>query len=510
MGGRIAHGCVVLFCAALAPGCASLYFEPAGPAPQVAPQYRLADWPVHEYWSGIVFNGEKIGFSHLSLAPAAEAPDTFEIQSEAAFVLRFAGYEKRVNLKAWDLVRDDLEIVRFRYQYSIDGSDLVLTGERRDGALEVAVTRAGKAESQAVPVQGPLYPQSAIALYPSLHGLEPGRAYAYRVYSGELQKIADVTQRIEGYERTRLFEGAAYKVETAMQGYRVRTWINARTEPMLEIAMNGVLISGLEDERRAKSYLTAASLGKSEALVDFVLVRPERPLDRPREITTMSVVLAGADRQVPSDEIQRCTREGAATACVIHPAGRAPSATLPPPSVDARYLAPTLPVPVKDPTIVAMARKIAGDAPDVREQIGRLVGWIQENVRTSPADVWSALDVLQTREAECQGHAYLYAAFARALGIPTRVANGITYSEDREGFLYHAWAESLLEGRWIAIDPTFGTVPADATHIKLVEGETLEELLPLADWIGRLKLRIVSVERTGRSGPESGTGEPSR
>ena len=509
MRGGIARWHLVLFGSALLPGCASLYFESAGPAPPVAPQYQLAEWPVREYWSGIVFNGEKIGFSHLALTPAAEAPGLFEIRSEAAFVLRFAGYEKRVNLKAWDLVRDDLDLVRFRYQYSIDGSDLVLAGERQTSALEVVVTRAGKAENQAVPVRGPVYPQSAIGLYPSLHGLAPGRAYRYSVYSGELQKIADVSQSIEGYERTRLFEGPAYKIETAMEGYRVQTWINDRTEPMLEIAMNGVLISGLEDERRAKGYLTAASLNKSEALVDFVLVRPEHPLYRPREITTMSIALAGADREVPSDEIQRCTRDSATTTCVVHPAG-GPASAVPSRSVDSRYLASTLPVPATDPAIIAMARKIAGGAPEVREQIRRLVAWIVENVRSSPADAWSALDVLEKREAECQGHTYLYTAFARALGIPTRIVNGITYSEEREGFLFHAWAESVVEGRWVAVDPTFGNVPADATHVKLVEGETLAELLPLADWIGQLKVRVVSVERTGGSGLELDSGQRPR
>jgi transglutaminase-like putative cysteine protease len=48
------------------------------------------------------------------------------------------------------------------------------------------------------------------------------------------------------------------------------------------------------------------------------------------------------------------------------------------------------------------------------------------------------------------------AALARSLGIPTRVVNGIVYSDDYAGFYYHTWAESLLDSGWIAIDPTFG------------------------------------------------------
>jgi hypothetical protein len=37
-------------------------------------------------------------------------------------------------------------------------------------------------------------------------------------------------------------------------------------------------------------------------------------------------------------------------------------------------------------------------------------------------------------------------------------------------------------------------VPADATHVKLVEGESPAELAPLVDWVGRLKLRVIVVE----------------
>ena len=109
--------------------------------------------------------------------------------------------------------------------------------------------------------------------------------------------------------------------------------------------------------------------------------------------------------------------------------------------------------------------------------------------------MFSALDVLVTRKAECQGNTYLYAAFARSLGIPTRVVNGLVYSETfGDGFLYHTWAESHLDGRWIPVDPTFGQVNADATHIKLLEGESLVELAPMVSLMGRLKAKVVEVE----------------
>lgn len=63
-------------------------------------------------------------------------------------------------------------------------------------------------------------------------------------------------------------------------------------------------------------------------------------------------------------------------------------------------------------------------------------------------------------------------------------------------FISHpgGWTESLVDGRWRAVDPTFGQSLADATHLKLFEGETLAELVPLLDLVGKLKIRALAVE----------------
>ena len=115
------------------------------------------------------------------------------------------------------------------------------------------------------------------------------------------------------------------------------------------------------------------------------------------------------------------------------------------------------------------------------------------NIAKEAADSFTATDVLHARRAECQGHAYLFAAFARALGIPTRIVNGIAYSADHGGFLYHSWNEAWIAGRgWQPVDATFGQAHADATHVKLIEGETAAELVPLVNLVGRVRVQSVS------------------
>ena len=477
-------------------GCASVYFHDAGPAPAV--RHELANLPFSEYWTGIVFNGEKIGFTRFTFGKQAGS-DQFEIHSEASFVLRFLGISKKVQLKSHDVIAADLTLADFAYEYRIDDSELLVSGRRRDGELTATIVTGGAPNEQRLKVDGKLYPSSVIALYPVLHGLEIGREHNYLVYSGETQTVADVTQRVAAYERSELFTGNAFKVETTMHGQNVATWIGSDGRPVFELALRGVMISYLEDAVVATRYLALASLNKKESLIEYSLVRPDRPINDPRAVSVLRIALSGASRAPLSDAWQRCVPERREYDCEIRSgAPRDPGTEPPSEKLRMRYLEPSITVQSHDPIIRRLANSIVAGAASPEERITRILRWLDENIKKAPLDVFSALDVLQQHEAECQGHAYLYTALARASGVPTRMVNGLAYSKDFEGFLFHSWAESLIGARWQAVDPTFGQAEADATHIKLIEGETLAELVPLTDWVGKLKIRVLEVEHAKR------------
>jgi len=479
---------------ALLAGCAGMYFDDAGEPPGPPPTHALPELPFDEHWSGLVFNGNKIGFSHLAVAPAADEADLYAIRSRSSMRLRFLGIDKRVALFAEDWVRPDLTLARFRGDYRIDDSRLVVQGRVSDGLLEVRVETRGEVHRETLAIDGELYPSSVINLVPVARGLEVGTSRRFRIYDAQTQSIATVTQEILGYESSELFEGNAFKIRTRLHGQQVTTWIDAEGRPLLEMSLGGVLIAGLESERAAKRYLAQAALEKREALLEFSLVPSEPSIRRPRDVSSLQLVLEGVDDiDVPSDGWQRCSQRGGDASCRI--AARAPLSSVQSNADVGAYLRGSVTVPSSHTGIRRLAADITADAAGDAERIDALVRWIDENVDRKAVDVFSALDVLETRAAECQGITYLYSAFARSLGIPTRVVNGIVYaSEQGDGFLYHTWAESRLDGRWTAVDPTFGQPRADATHVKLVEGETLAEMAPIVNVMGRLKARVVEVE----------------
>jgi transglutaminase-like putative cysteine protease len=108
-------------------------------------------------------------------------------------------------------------------------------------------------------------------------------------------------------------------------------------------------------------------------------------------------------------------------------------------------------------------------------------------------DGGGAVASLKSRHGNCQTHARLYTALARAAGIPTRFVSGLVALEGK-GFLYHSWTESLLAGRWVAVDPTYNQLPADPTHLKFFEGHTSDDLAPIIAIIGRIRIKVLEAK----------------
>jgi len=155
------------------------------------------------------------------------------------------------------------------------------------------------------------------------------------------------------------------------------------------------------------------------------------------------------------------------------------------------WVEPSLFVQSDDPRLIAKAREIIGDETEALKISDRLSRWVYENVRsTFSARLTNSLEVLESMEGDCTEHSMLYIGLARAEGIPAREVAGLIYADSPEpGFYFHQWA-TVWVGEWIDVDPTFNQPVADATHIKLAEGDLMEQvkLLPV---IGQLKVEVL-------------------
>jgi transglutaminase-like putative cysteine protease len=176
-------------------------------------------------------------------------------------------------------------------------------------------------------------------------------------------------------------------------------------------------------------------------------------------------------------------RQAPPPAMTIQDAGKAqPGQTAPSPEIQS-----------DNKMILKEARAIIGAEKDTYKAAVAINRWVYTNIKKKLVDSFTAVDVLLSREGECQSHTNLFVAFARSVGIPARVAAGIVYSTENQGFLYHAWAE-IYAGLWISMDPTLGQDLADATHVKLAGGE-MEELIKLFQFLAKTNIAVEGVTR---------------
>jgi hypothetical protein len=116
-----------------------------------------------------------------------------------------------------------------------------------------------------------------------------------------------------------------------------------------------------------------------------------------------------------------------------------------------------------------LSSRITEGVTDPWEKTLAIVRWVHGNLGKSMRESFSAVQVLEAGEGECQSHSLLTVALCRAAGLPCRFAYGVVYMPARGAYLFHTWVEVHV-GAWIPLDPTLGDFPAGVDHLTLAVG----------------------------------------
>jgi len=142
--------------------------------------------------------------------------------------------------------------------------------------------------------------------------------------------------------------------------------------------------------------------------------------------------------------------------------------------------------------ITGKAREIVSPDDPVSVKAAKLVAWVYKNVEKRPVlSVPNAVETLNNLVGDCNEHAVLLAALARAAGIPAQVEVGLVYQKGR--FYYHAW-NVLFIGTWVTADAVMDQMPADVTHIRFARGEA-DQQIDLIGVIGKVRLSVLDRSR---------------
>ncbi len=128
---------------------------------------------------------------------------------------------------------------------------------------------------------------------------------------------------------------------------------------------------------------------------------------------------------------------------------------------ETRFITPSLPE-VKD-----LVSAIRGEETDGWLVTQKILGWVYQNMQVEmiPQTLVTE-EILAGRKGKCAEYAILFAAMARAAGLPTKVALGERYQDG--AWIGHMWNEVWL-GEWVAVDPSHGQSAPDALLLKFVD-----------------------------------------
>jgi transglutaminase-like putative cysteine protease len=460
-------------------------------------------------WRGVYYRGEKIGFT---VSQTVRRDDGFELQEDGRLQMSLLGASSAAALHT--AARVDSNFALQSFDFSLDpGTGAVgvrgrverIPGSGGRARLFIAITSAGstRTETRELP-EVPVLSQNFARLLAGGR-LVAGSRQQWTIFDPATLRNAPVTIAI-GHREIVRNAGArplpAFRVDMEYSGLRTTSWITDTGDVVREESPLG-LITVREPADRAQSLNVPDPVQSDLLQAAAVVPAMRRRIDEPRDVRLLRLELNGADLTNADLQGGGQTVRGS-TVELIDPQSLEPG----PLEEDIeQYLRPEPLIESDAPEIRAEAERAIGGATDTRARAERLTRYVNGLLDKKPTiSLPSAREVLRTKVGDCNEHTALYVAMARSIGIPARIAVGLTYVRGVTGaFYYHAWPEVYIDegrgrGLWLPVDPTLNEFPADATHLRLARGglDKQAAILPL---IGHLRMTVVDMKLADNTTP---------
>jgi Transglutaminase-like superfamily len=456
----------------------TLEFEPTDPSVKIDSDERE--------WEEIYLKDRKVGYAVNLIRPFGQG---YFVQEELFLKLNLMGsgtslYEVtqaqvdgKFLLRSFHMMMTS-GVVRFRLSGKVEGKTLVLTSES-----------AGNRRIQRIALERIPMLSASLPHFFRMRKLKVGERYHLSLFDPASVSQKEIVIRVAGKESVKLdkVNFDAFRLEAEMWGKPMTFWVDEEGRTLKEEGLMGLTTV----RSSAAKAVRGIEGGETSDLYEINAVRADRVVRNPWKVTYLKLNLKGVDegdpllnkgRQKIIDHHLEVTKERLPLAAP----SMLPFRTIPD-EVKA-FLKPEFNIESENPQMVQKAWDIAGKARDPISVARRLLEWVYLHIEKKPVlSIPSALEVLQTRVGDCNEHATLLTALLRAVGIPARVCVGLVFSRDK--FYYHAWTEAWL-GTWISMDATLNQMPADATHIKLAEGN-LSQQVEIARFIGQIGIRVI-------------------
>jgi transglutaminase-like putative cysteine protease len=459
---------------------------------QAAPFGKIEAPPLSERWFGIYLNSERVGFYRQRIE---KADDGYRMEGEGSVRMKVMSFSKEASMRETYLVTKNLALRSFDVDQTVNGTSSHVSGKVSGSAIHIKSDTNGNVTDKMIKFKGEVYPGPALNLYPLMKSFSTGSVYKIQAFDPEELKIKEIQITVLGEEKTSTGQ-AAIKLRNNLYPFVANDiWVDGQGNTLEESVRDGLVTTRAESPAAIGAFISNWALAKQDLIYDFSLVRVQPPIKDQAKLTGLAIEVSDWNDSMPLLQEGGQQAEKRGNHKVLFKTGSLASvpAEANTQKLNEAYLKPADKIESNAPEIAAQAKQLAEGTKSQEELARRLTSWTAEWLKDTIDDGGSATASFVSKSGNCQTHARLYTALARAAGIPTRFVSGLVHQEGK-GFLYHSWAESFLGGRWVAVDPTFNQLPADPTHIKLLEGHLPEDMSPIIAIIGRIKISIIEAK----------------
>lgn len=450
---------------------------------------KLVSPPLGERWFSILIDNEQVGFYRQQITALPEGG--YRVEGDGSVRMKVMGFTKESSSREIYQISSSLTLKTLLVEQTINGSKSSLSGKLVPGGLQIRREANGKNTVRVLKTKSDLIPGPVLNLIPFFKATTPGKPLRIQSFDPEELSIKEVVISVLGEEKTPDGQPALKLRNNLYPFVDNDIWVDRLGNTLMESVRDGLVITRAESAEKLTGFISGMVLSKKDLIYDFSLIRITPPLKQvPAKLAGLSVSIEGYDTHIPllEDGWQQVERQQGKAVISTGILNRLVAASQKPPAET--YLQPSEGIESAAPEIIKRSNELTGALGGDDAKIRALAAWTASWLEDSVEDGGTALASLTQKSGNCQTHAKLYTALARAAGIPTRFVSGLV-SQDGSGFLYHSWAESWLAGRWVAVDPTFNQVPADPTHLAFFEGNRLADLSPLVGVIGKIKVKVL-------------------
>lgn len=428
-----------------------------------------------ESWMNILQKDKKIGYSLRRFTPKENGFNLFEF---TYMRLGAMGMVQDIAIHTIGELNSDFSLASFQFNLRSSMFNFKASGKVEGNKLIIS---AGEQKFEIL-LENNLYLIAGILDAAWASGLEKNQTRTFFVLDPASMGLRPVKITMHGTEFMEVMgqKQNTDKLTVDFMGFSMTAWIGEGGSVVAEQGFMGIKLIRVSKDDALKGL----DIPIDQDITEIFSVVSNVPVKQRNKINLLKLRIAGINDSLTLNGGRQSLADGILTINKEKIPGIVET------SEDSKkiYFRPTPFVQSDHPEIKSKVSEIVlpDDTPLAKAQ--KIMHWIYENIQKRPVfSVPNALETLRNRMGDCNEHAVLMVAMARAAGIPAQIETGLVYMNGR--FYYHAW-NVLYLGDWVTVDALMGQMPADVTHIRFIRGEP-DKQIDLIKVIGKVKIKIL-------------------